>query len=128
MPPGRARARSRTARASAVAAPAAGCPVAWSHRSHGVRFISASASSAATSRSSGQDWYTSRMAPAYPAFHGPQSAAGAADGYRAASAPASARSAGEAPPARAVACCAAAKARDTDDASSASPNASQGLL
>ena len=68
------------------------------------------------------------MAPAYPAFQGPQSAAGTADGYRAARAPASARSAGDAFPARAAAAWAAVKARDTDDASSAWPNASQGLL
>ena len=68
------------------------------------------------------------MAPAYPAFQGLQSAAGAADGYRAARAPARARSAGEAFPARAVAARAEVKARDTDDASSSRPNASQGLL
>ena len=127
-PPGRPRARSSTARASAVAAPLDGCPVAWSHRAHGVRFISASASSAATSRSSGQDWYTSRMASAYPVFHGPQSAAGAADGYRAATARTSARSTGAALAARAAASWAALNARDTEEASSAWPNASQGLL
>ena len=68
------------------------------------------------------------MALAYPAFQGVQSAAGAGDGYRAARAPARARSAGNAFPARAAAAWVAVKARDTDDASSAWPNASQGLL
>jgi hypothetical protein len=68
------------------------------------------------------------MASAYPAFHGEQSSAGRADGYRAARAAARARSTGEAPAARCIAAAVAVKARETDEATSAAPNASHGLL
>jgi len=67
-PPAVARALPRTALASMAAEPAAGSPVAWSHSAHGVRLSNASANSAATSRSPGWDWYTARIASAYPAF------------------------------------------------------------
>ena len=127
-PPPRASARSRTALASSVPAPAAGSPVARFHSAHGVRFISASANSVATSRSSGWDRYTSRIASAYPALHAEQSSAGSADGYLAASAPTSARSTAVAPAARLAAAADAAKARETTEDLSARSNASHGLL
>ena len=79
-PPGLARARSSTSLASAAAASGACSPVTRSHSAHGVRFNSASASSAATSRSSGYIRYTSRMPSAYREFHSaPRSASPAAD-------------------------------------------------
>ena len=55
-PAGDSSARSSTSWARAVCAPAAGEPVRRSHSSHGVRFISASAYSAATSGSCGNSW------------------------------------------------------------------------
>jgi len=127
-PPSLASARSSTAFASVAADPEAGSPVTWSHSAHGVRFISASANSAATSRSSGWRWYASRMATAYAAFQAEQSAAGLADGYREVSVRASARSTGEASSARLSAAADAANARDTDDDLSTASKDSHGLL
>jgi hypothetical protein len=91
--------RSSTAIASAVSAPSAGSPVWRSQSSQGVRPISASANSEATSWSSPNSVWTARMAAAYSSLHGAQSSAGVSSGKRARSASISACSTGVPAPA-----------------------------